>query len=108
MTLTLTLSFGQEDHTITQTFSLDLVRSADAANNPHVTQTKPICAAESCTDTFMCTQEEDMLTQTFGLDLDRSAEEQAAAVALLQQAEQHLLRCQSSSSPEAGKPAIQR
>ena len=49
-----------------------------------------------------------MLTQTFGLDLDRSAEEQAAAVALLQQAEQHLLRYQSSSSTEPGKPAFQR
>ena len=49
-----------------------------------------------------------MLTQTFGLDLDRSAEEQTAAVALLRQAEQHLLRYHSSSSPEPGKPAIQK
>ena len=44
-------------------------------------------------------QEEDMLTQTFGLALDKSPQEQAATIALLEQAERHLVQCRDLSPP---------
>ena len=46
-----------------------------------------------------------MLTQTFGLALDMSAEEQAATLALLQQAEQHLVQCRDMPSPATASAA---